>query len=185
MDEPRGMLTADQPSVAVADERIDTVIVAFTDHYGRQMGKRIDASFFLDEVASSGTHACDYLLTVDMEMEPVEGYDFADWQLGYGDVHLGPDLSTLRVASWLDRTASVICDVLDPRTHERVNGSRWHPLRRYVASWSSRASSTTGSWVPPNWSTSGSPVPMRPPWPTGTWSSSTARRTRPSPRAEP
>ncbi len=120
MSEPRGMLSREALSEAVADESIDTVIVGFTDHYGRQMGKRIDAGFFLDEVASAGTHACDYLLTVDMEMEPVEGYDYANWQLGYGDFHLVPDLATLRVASWLDRTASVVCDVLDPRTHELV-----------------------------------------------------------------
>src|SRR4051812_42098617 len=66
---------------------------------------------FVDEVAAHGAHACDYLLTTDMEMEPVPGYRFANWELGYGDVHLVPDMSTLRRASWLDRTALVLCDV--------------------------------------------------------------------------
>jgi glutamine synthetase len=132
MSQPRGMLTPGSLSDAVEDGSIDTVIVGFTDHYGRQMGKRIDAQFFLDEVADSGTHACDYLLTVDMEMEPVEGYDYANWQLGYGDFHLVPDLSTLCIASWLDRTASVICDVLDPRTHEPVAVAPRSVLRRQL-----------------------------------------------------
>lgn len=132
MSELRGMLNMDALSRAVTDERLDTVIVSFTDHYGRQMGKRVDAGFFLDEVASAGTHACDYLLTVDMEMEPVEGYDYANWQLGYGDFHLVPDLATLRVASWLDRTASVICDVFDPRTHEPVDVAPRSVLRRQL-----------------------------------------------------
>ena len=83
------------------------------------MGKRLDASFFLTDVAG-GTHACDYLLTVDMEMEPVAGYRFSNWDLGYGDMHLAPDLGTMRKLSWLDRTALVICDAeLEPE-HEPV-----------------------------------------------------------------
>ena len=41
-------------------------------------------------------------------MEPVAGYEFANWEQGYGDVHLVPDLNTLRHASWLDRTAIVL-----------------------------------------------------------------------------
>ena len=73
----------------VAEGRIDTVICAFPDLYGRLLGKRIDAGFFLDH-AVAGMHACDYLFTVDMEMEPVPGYAYANWDKGYGDVHLVP-----------------------------------------------------------------------------------------------
>jgi glutamine synthetase len=50
-------------------------------------------------------------------MEPVAGYEFASWDQGYGDVHLAPDLATLRRADWLDATAIVLCDVHDSRTH--------------------------------------------------------------------
>ncbi|HEU0122290.1 MAG TPA: glutamine synthetase family protein [Bryobacteraceae bacterium] len=99
---------------------IDTVIAAFTDHYGRLMGKRFDAAFFLESVASGGTHACNYLLTVDMEMEPTPGYKFANWELGYGDFHLVPDLSTLRTLSWQDKTAFVHCDIADDKAHAPV-----------------------------------------------------------------
>ena len=90
---------------------VDTVVAGFTDHYGRLCGKRFDAEFFLESVVKEGTHACDYLLTVDMEMDPVAGYEFASWDLGYGDMHLVPDLATLRRATWLDATALVLCDV--------------------------------------------------------------------------
>jgi len=117
---PRGMLTHEDLGQRVADGSIDTVVVAFTDHYGRQMGKRFDAEFFLEEAVEEGTHGCDYLLTVDMEMEPVPGYAYANWELGYGDFHLVPDMSTLRVASWLDRSALVLCDVADQRNHGPV-----------------------------------------------------------------
>src|SRR5690242_3711042 len=111
-----GMLTLGELGALVDEGAIDTVVVGFTDHYGRLCGKRLDASFFL-ETASEGTHACDYLLTVDVDMEPIPGYEFASWEQGYGDVHLVPDLSTLRVADCLDGTALVLCDVHDQRSH--------------------------------------------------------------------
>ena len=104
-----GLLSMVDLTAAIDDGRIDTVIMAFPDLYGRLMGKRLDASFFV-ESADDGTHACDYLLTVDMDMEPIPGYSFANWERGYGDVHLVPDLATLRHLSWLDRTALVFCD---------------------------------------------------------------------------
>src|SRR5688500_13743321 len=107
------MLTVDQLTELVSSDEIDTVVVGFSDHYGRLCGKRYDAEFFLEEVVGHGTHGCDYLLTADMEMEPVPGYAFANWELGYGDMHLVPDMATLRRCSWLDRTALVLCDVED------------------------------------------------------------------------
>ena len=113
---PEGMLTLDELRKLVAGDDVDTVVVGFTDHYGRLVGKRYDAGMFVDEVAAAGTW-CDYLLTTDMEMEPVPGYRFANWELGYGDVHLVPDLPTLRRADWLDRTTLVLCDVADSRDH--------------------------------------------------------------------
>ena len=109
----RGMLSLDELSALVDTGDIETVVVAFSDHYGRLCGKRYDAEFYVEEVAGHGTHGCDYLLTTDMEMEPVPGYQFANWELGYGDMHLTPDPATLRRASWLDRTALVLCDVQD------------------------------------------------------------------------
>ena len=109
-----------------------TVLAAFPDAYGRLLGKRFDAEFFLDVVARQGTHACDYLLTVDMEMEPVAGYQFANWDKGYGDFHLVPDLTRLRVASWLDRTALVLCDVEDEATQARIPLAPRSMLRQQV-----------------------------------------------------
>ncbi|MDH3306848.1 MAG: glutamine synthetase family protein [Acidimicrobiia bacterium] len=116
----KGMLTLDELSVLTETGEIDTVITAFTDHYGRVHGKRFDAGFFVEQVHDHGTHGCDYLLAVDMEMEPVPGYRYASWELGYGDFHMVPDLSTLRNASWLDSTALVLCDLNDPKEHDLV-----------------------------------------------------------------
>lgn len=117
----RGLLTIEEFKQKVKEDLIETVVVAFTDHYGRLMGKRVDAEFFLDGVLESGTHGCDYLLTTDMEMEPVSGYQYANWELGYGDFHLVPDLSTLRIADWLEKTAMILCDVHNEKTHDHVS----------------------------------------------------------------
>ena len=132
MTAPRGMLTLDALSARVAADEIDTVIIAFSDHFGRLMGKRIDAEYFLADAAQDGTHACNYLLTVDMEMEPVPGYRFANWERGYGDFHLVPDMATLRRASWLDKTAIVLCDVEDENLHEPVSVAPRSILRRQL-----------------------------------------------------
>lgn len=115
------MLTLDTLRREVESGQIDTVLLAFTDLYGRPLGKRLDADYFLDGTGSEhGTHVCDYLLTVDMEMEPVPGYRLANWDRGYGNVHMVPDLATLRRATWLDRTALVVCDLIDVQTHQLV-----------------------------------------------------------------
>ena len=132
MNKPKGMLNVESLRAMVAAGEIETVIAGFTDHYGRLMGKRFDAEMFVDEVVSSGGHACDYLLTVDMEMEPVPGYAFANWELGYGDVHMVPDMATLRVASWLEKTAFVVCDVRSEKTHDYVPVAPRSILRRQV-----------------------------------------------------
>src|SRR3954471_17080549 len=128
----RGMLTLEQLKGLVKKGEIETVLAGFTDHYGRLMGKRFDAEMFVDEVAEGGGHACDYLLTVDMEMEPVPGYKFANWELGYGDVHMVADMDTLRVATWLDKTAFVLCDVNSEKTHDYVAVAPRSILRRQV-----------------------------------------------------
>ena len=127
----RGMLDVDGLRAAVADGSIDTVILAFPDLYGRLLGKRLDASFFLTDVVG-GTHACDYLFTVDMEMEPISGYAFSNWELGYGDMHLAPDLGTIRKLSWLDRTALVICDAELEPGHEPVEVAPRSILRKQM-----------------------------------------------------
>jgi len=116
----------------VAAEEIETIVVAFTDHYGRLTGKRFDAEFFLESTAKSGTHGCDYLLTTDMEMEPVEGYEFANWKLGYGDFHLVPDMDSLRMADWLDKTAIVLCDLQNEKTHKPVEVAPRSILRKQL-----------------------------------------------------
>jgi glutamine synthetase len=112
------MLSLDELKAKVESGEVETVITAFPDLYGRLMGKRVTGEFFLEAIAESGMHACDYLFTVDMEMEPIPGYRYANWELGYGDFHCVPDLDTLRMATWQEKSALVICDSYDENPHQ-------------------------------------------------------------------
>lgn len=116
----------------VKEGQVETMIVAFTDHYGRLLGKRVDADYFLNNVVKSGVHGCDYLMTTDMEMEPMPGYDYASWELGYGDFHMVPDMASLRVADWLEKTAIVLCDLHNRESHEAEAISPRIILKRQV-----------------------------------------------------
>jgi glutamine synthetase len=107
------MLSLDDLRQAGEDGTIDTVVTAFTDMQGRLFGKRIEIDYFLEEAVSHGVEGCNYLLALDMEMEPVPGYEMANWEKGYGDFGIAPDMSTLRVIPWLDRTAMVLADVVE------------------------------------------------------------------------
>ena len=106
------MLTAKDLEQGAADGSIDTVVVAFTDMQGRLMGKRLHAKYFLeDDISQSGVEGCNYLLALEMEGDPVAGYDMASWERGYGDFRLVPDMATLRRIPWLEGTALVLADV--------------------------------------------------------------------------
>jgi glutamine synthetase len=106
------MLTREELVEAVGSGEIDTVVVAFTDMQGRLLGKRLHAEFFLEELeAEHPMEGCNYLLALEMEMDPVPGYEIASWERGYGDFAVVPDLATLRRIPWLEATALVLGDV--------------------------------------------------------------------------
>src|SRR5919198_5169999 len=109
----RGMLSLDDLRKEGEEGTIDTVVTAFTDMQGRLFGKRINVDYFLEEAVDHGVEGCNYLLALDMEMEPVPGYEMANWEKGYGDFGIAPDMSTLRLIPWLDRTAMVLADVVE------------------------------------------------------------------------
>ena len=48
MSENQGLLSLDELKALVRRGEVDTVLVVFSDLYGRFMGKRFDADFFLE-----------------------------------------------------------------------------------------------------------------------------------------
>ena len=126
-----GMLSLGDLKREIAAGTIDTVVAAMVDMQGRLIGKRFHAQFFADS-GHEETHGCNYLLGVDIEMEPVPGYKATSWEKGYGDFVLKPDMATLRRVPWLPGTALVICDVLDHHTHEDVPHSPRAMLKKQL-----------------------------------------------------
>lgn len=127
-----GNISFDQLKQLVGEDRVDTVLVAGVDMQGRLIGKRFLARFFV-ESAYDETHACSYLLADDIDMEPVPGYKAASWSKGYGDFVLKPDLGTIRVLPWLEKTALILCDIQDHENHEDLPHSPRGILRRQIA----------------------------------------------------
>ncbi|GGP66859.1 glutamine synthetase family protein [Saccharothrix coeruleofusca] len=105
------MLTVEELRELVDSGEIDTVLVAIVDMQGRLQGKRCAARYFVEEVLPHAAEGCNYLMAVDVEMNPVSGYAMSSWERGYGDFTMKPDLSTLRRVPWQEGTAMVLCDV--------------------------------------------------------------------------
>jgi glutamine synthetase len=115
----------------IRNGEVDTVLTVFPDGLGRLMGKRVVGRYFLDHVLEGGVHACIYLFTVDMEMEPLPGFRLTSWERGYGDMKMVPDLATWRLLPWLPKTALVFCDVYTEEGEPIEEAPRW-VLRRQV-----------------------------------------------------
>lgn len=115
----------------ISEGEIDTVVVAFTDMQGRLQGKRMHAAYFVDHVLDVGTEGCNYLLSVDIDMNTVPGYAMSSWDRGYGDMEFDLDTETLRLLPHHPGTALVQCDLvwLD---HTPVAPSPRQILRRQV-----------------------------------------------------
>src|SRR5207245_9845803 len=113
---------------------IGTDRVGMPDTQGGLMGKRVTGHYFdNDGLDGEGPlHPCNYLLAVDIEMEPLPGYAYANWDLGYGDLKAVPDLTTLRLIPWLEKTALVICDVYDEETNELIEVAPRTILKRQL-----------------------------------------------------
>ncbi len=106
-----GRMTLEELEALVHAGEVDTVLLGLTDMQGRLMGKRVVAEHFVQEVAAHGAEGCNYLLAVDVEMTPLDGFAIASWERGYGDFLLKPDLETLRPVPWQEGTAVCIADV--------------------------------------------------------------------------
>ncbi|HSY14460.1 MAG TPA: glutamine synthetase family protein [Jatrophihabitantaceae bacterium] len=107
----RAMMTVEELRIGVADGSIDTVVLAIVDLQGRLQGKRLDSTYFLEDVLAHGTDGCNYLLAVDIEMNTVDGYRISSWERGYGDLVMAPDTATLRRIPWQPGSAMLLADV--------------------------------------------------------------------------
>jgi glutamine synthetase len=125
-------MSLEELKAAVADGRIDTVLLALCDMQGRLQGKRLTAPFFMESVVEHGAEACNYLLAVDVDMNTVDGYQMSSWERGYGDFEMKPDFDTLRLVPWHAGTAMCMAD-LHWSDGSEVAASPRQILRRQIA----------------------------------------------------
>lgn len=111
--EAKGTSTKNKLLQLIKEGQIDTVILGFCDMQGRFMGKRVTGTYCLENDLDTGTHFCNYLLGTDFEMSVPEGYESMNWNDGYGDWIAKPDWDTFKVIPWLEKTASIFCDVYE------------------------------------------------------------------------
>jgi glutamine synthetase len=95
---------------------VDTVECMFADTWGVLRGKRLPTGHFL---GGSGFAIANVAYTWDMHCG-IFPTPFVNDEHGYPDMHAVPDLSTLRLAGWRERTAYCLCDTVDPHTHEPI-----------------------------------------------------------------
>jgi glutamine synthetase len=121
---------------------IDTVIIAGIDMYGRLTGKRVPVRRFA-QVCAEGLHVCTCVYAWDFAQHlGTLKVDYAGEHTGWHDFRLLPDITTLRSASWLPRTAIVLADSVDEHTGDLVPIAPRTILRRTVESL------TNSGWSP-------------------------------------
>ena len=103
----------------------------FADTWGIPRGKRLSTPHFCSVAAGSGFAIANVAFTWDMH-GVIFPTAFVNDATGYPDMHVVPDVSTLRIAGWNEGTAFCICDTIDPVTHGPIAMDGRAILRRAV-----------------------------------------------------
>ncbi len=131
--QPCGRRSLEELQASLEDGEIATVLCVMPDLWGRLVGKRVTGKTFLETaLQEEGLHASLYLFVVDMDMDPRPGYAMTSWEDGFRDCRLVPDLNTLRVIPWLERTALAICDPHYEDSGEQVEVAPRRLLKRQL-----------------------------------------------------
>jgi glutamine synthetase len=105
---------ADVIRAVVQNGSLREIEVAWPDHSGHVLGKRIPAAGFLER-APGGFPFCDAALTWSITGECQEGARLTDWQTGYPDMIAVPRLSTFSWLPWREGAGQVLADLVDHR----------------------------------------------------------------------
>ena len=93
----------------IEEHGITNVKIGGGDLDGVYRGKRVSAQHFLS-AAAEGFPQCDVLFGWDIQDRVIGTLPFSNWELGFGDIVMKPDLSTFAVVPWEEGSASVVCD---------------------------------------------------------------------------
>jgi glutamine synthetase len=94
----------------IEKNQVRTVKIGGGDLDGVYRGKRVSAEQFLSAAAGEGFPQCDVIFGWDIQDEVIGSLPFSNWETGFGDVVMRPDLTTFAIVPWEEGCASVICD---------------------------------------------------------------------------
>lgn len=94
----------------IDENHVRSVKIGGGDLDGVYRGKRVGAEHFLHAAEGEGFPQCDVLFGWDIQDEVIGSLPFSNWETGFGDIVMRPDLSTFAVVPWEEGCASVICD---------------------------------------------------------------------------
>ncbi len=94
----------------IEEGAIEYIKIGAPDIEGVYRGKRVAASHFLNSL-DDGFAQCDVIFGWDIAENILPNLKVSNWEHGFADVILKPDLSTFKLVPWEERIASCVCDI--------------------------------------------------------------------------
>jgi len=94
----------------INEDKIEYIKIGAADIEGVFRGKRVAARYFLDAL-EDGFAQCDVLFGWDIAENVLPDLRFSNWERGFADIVMKPDLETFAIVPWETNVASCICDL--------------------------------------------------------------------------
>ena len=94
----------------IDEGKVEFVKIGVPDIEGVYRGKRVAAKHFLNSL-EEGFGQCDVLFGWDIAEVVLPYLKFSNWQEGFADIVMKPDLSTFELVPWEENVASCVCDL--------------------------------------------------------------------------
>ena len=94
----------------IKEGKVEYIKIGAPDMEGVFRGKRVASKFFLGSL-EDGFAQCDVLFGWDIAENVLPNLKFSNWERGFADVVMKPDLSTFADVPWEDNVASCVCDL--------------------------------------------------------------------------
>ncbi len=95
---------------SIDEGKIEFVKIGAADIEGVYRGKRVAARHFLNSL-EDGFAQCDVLYGWDIAENVLPNLKVSNWERGFADIIMKPDLTTFAMVPWEENVASCICDL--------------------------------------------------------------------------
>nr|MDQ2715050.1 hypothetical protein [Chloroflexota bacterium] len=94
----------------IDEGKVEYIKIGGADIEGVYRGKRVAAPHFLNSL-EEGFAQCDVIFGWDIAENVLPDLKFSNWEHGFADIIMKPDLSTFAVEPWEEQVASCVCDL--------------------------------------------------------------------------